>query len=525
MDQLLLGRTRSFSMLARALMTAAAIALSAGAAAGQDVVPVLISAQAHQSAETVFSELVWEPVVEAKCVNCHVAGGVSGHTRLVFDAEGDAAAHLQTFADFLEAAGDDGHDHHHDHQHGHEFILVKIQGTGHGGGEQVAADSDDFDNVDRFLALLENEAEAEAEFQGHISEPVVQAKCVNCHVEGGVSGHTRLVLVRSADDDDHEASNLQAFRQLVEAVAGEGGAAYILDKVQGMPSHGGGVQLMAGSEDYESMAHFLELLEDEPQGFVARILEAVAAVDDSMTLDITTPMDEGTVAGTAVAVSASEAPTEAVHFAYAPGDDAQAGFSYLGAAANHETAVYAWDTTGVDDGNYELAAMYTEDEGDSVTRKAIDVTVDNTDAAHADIEEDPGLKEQAVGMDGALAADDRLKIEVMDFPEAAAAPGTGVGSGTVDITLDSGQSAFIEDVTVPLPYYEGRPDGIVRDTDIAETELTLWYFDAGADTWEMVGRRGGRRCRPGIRGRDTGGRIRHLPCPDDDGRRGHGTGT
>ena len=503
MGQVLLGTKRPRRTLARAILAAAVIAVGTGLAGAQGEMPVQTSAQVDDSAEAVFRNLIWEPVVQARCVNCHVAGGISGHTRLVFEVDGDATEHLQTFADFL-AAAEEGDSDGHDNQHGHELILVKIQGAGHGGGEQVTVDTDDFDNMDRFLALLDNEAEAEAEFMDHISEPIVQTRCVNCHVVGGVSGQTRLVLVRSADDDDHEATNLQTFRDLVAAVESDGGAAYILDKVQGIPSHGGGVQLPAGSDDFGNMEHFLGLIEDEPQDFVTRILEALDNAETSMMFGITTPADDDTVAGSALAVSATKAPTGAVHFAYRADDDSQVGFFYLGAAANYEAALYAWDTTAVTDGDYELAALYTEDAGANVTEDTIGVTIDNVDpAADADIEEDPGSKEQAVDMDalnevvtaggvmvtlpgGALDADDRLTIEAMDFPGVEAAPGTGVGDGTVEIALNSGQSTFLEAVTVALPYYEGAPDGIVHGTDIDETELSLWVFDATADAWEMV---------------------------------------
>ena len=500
MGQLLLGTKRPRLTMPRTLLAALAagvISLSAGAAGAQDErpVPVQINAQVYDSAEALFRNLLWQPVVQAKCLNCHVAGGLSGRTRLVFEVDGDAAEHAQTFADFLQPAGGDD---------GHELILVKIQGAGHGGGEQVAVDTNDFDNMDRFLALLENEIEAEAAFHDKISEPIAQAKCITCHVQGGFSGHTRLVLVPSTEAD-HEATNLQRFRNLVDAVESDGGAAYILNKVQGMPFHGGGIQLPADSNNFRNMEHFLELLEEEPQGFVARILEALEGAGTTMTFGITTPLDQDTVAGSAVAVSATEAPTEAVHFAYRPDDGSQGDFDYLGAAANHHAALYAWDTTAMTDGDYELAALYTEDEGESFTHDAIDVSVDNVDpAADADIEEDPGFKEQAVRMGAtnevvtaggvkvmlpgaALDADDRLTLEVMDFPEVdEEPPGTAVGAGTVDVALDSGQTTLREAVTVALPYYEGRPDGIVHDTDIAETELSLWYFDTTAEAWEMV---------------------------------------
>ena len=506
MERYRFGTRRHRLALAGALLAAAALAWCAGVAQAQDdpPVPVLISAPVRDTAEAVFGDHIWEPIVQAKCVNCHVEGGVSGHTGLVFDIEGDQADHLETFADFLDAdADDDGHD----HLHGHELILVKIQGAGHGGGEQVAADSDGFDHMDWFLALLANEIAEEEEFRDHISQPVVQAKCVNCHVKDGVSGHTRLVLVRSDTHPDHESLNLQTFNDLLLAVESEGGASYVLDKIQGMRPHGGGVQVAADSDDFDNMDLFLALLEEEPQGFVTRLLEALDDTETSMKylmFGIQTPAKDDTVAGSAVAVYAAAAPTEAVHFAYRPLDDSLDAFGYLGAAANGSAALYAWDTTALADGDYELAALYTEDEGESVTYDGIEVALANDDdAAEPDIREDPGSKEQAVAPDattdivtaggvqvmltaGALDADDRIAIAVMDFPNADAAPGAGVGDGTIDISLDSGQSTLNEAVTIRLPYYEGRPDGIVHGTDIPETELTLWVFDAADDSWERV---------------------------------------
>ena len=488
-----------FHVLAIAFFVVMSVTLDVGAARAQDVVPVPISVQVGETAEEVFRALIWEQVVRSRCINCHVEGGVSGHTRLVFERDAEAADHLQSFVDFLDAAGDD---HDHAHQHGHELILVKIQGAGHGGGVQAPAGSENFNNMDRFLALLQGEATVEEEFHHHISQRIVQAKCVNCHVEGGPSEHTRLVLVRSADEDDHEVLNLQTFRNLVAAVEAEGGASYVLDKIQGLRMHGGGEQVAAGSDEFHDMEHFLDLLEEEPQGFVDRLLEAL---HDAQTLTmITTPADDNTVAGNAVAVSAIGAPTEAVHFAYRPDGNSDEAFAYLGAAANGGAVLYVWDTTAMMDGDYELAALYTEDAADSVTRHAIGVTLDNVEPVDTpDIVENVDHKEQAVRMDArnevvtadgvmvtlpgsALDADDRIMVAVMDFPDADAAPGEGVGVGTIDITLNSGQSTLREAVTVAIPYYEGKPDGIVHGTDIPETELSLWYFNADADAWERV---------------------------------------
>ena len=94
-------------------------------------------------------------------------------------------------------------------------------------------------------------------FRKHISGPIVQSRCVNCHVEGGQSGNTRLVFV-GASDAGHEARNLEVFEDFVAEV--DGGAALILNKIQGV-GHGGGVQVAAGTADYEHMVRFLGLLD------------------------------------------------------------------------------------------------------------------------------------------------------------------------------------------------------------------------------------------------------------------------
>ena len=93
-------------------------------------------------------------------------------------------------------------------------------------------------------------------FLNHISGPIVQAKCVNCHVEGGVSGHTRLILHPSSNPD-HGALNLAVFENFLADV--EDGGDLILNKIQGV-GHGGGVQVSAGSDDFANMERFLGLL-------------------------------------------------------------------------------------------------------------------------------------------------------------------------------------------------------------------------------------------------------------------------
>ena len=97
-------------------------------------------------------------------------------------------------------------------------------------------------------------------FSDYISAPVVQAKCINCHVAGGISGHTRLVFSPSTVEN-HETLNLAVFETFLTDV--EGGADLILNKIQGAESHGGGIQVVAGSTDFANMERFLRALGGE----------------------------------------------------------------------------------------------------------------------------------------------------------------------------------------------------------------------------------------------------------------------
>ena len=97
-------------------------------------------------------------------------------------------------------------------------------------------------------------------FDDYISSPVVQSRCIYCHVEGGASGHTRLVLTPQ-DTEGHAATNLAVFQNFLDTV--EDGADLILNKIQGAESHGGGVQVVAGSTEFANMERFLRALGGE----------------------------------------------------------------------------------------------------------------------------------------------------------------------------------------------------------------------------------------------------------------------
>ena len=83
---------------------------------------------------------------------------------------------------------------------------------------------------------------------------IVQSKCINCHVAGGASGHTRLVFVPDTDPE-----HLEKNRGMFEALLENEDADYVLNKIQGV-SHGGGIQVAAGTDEFSDMEAFLESL-------------------------------------------------------------------------------------------------------------------------------------------------------------------------------------------------------------------------------------------------------------------------
>ena len=113
------------------------------------------TAQSPETAAEVFAEHISGPLVQGKCVLCHVAGGAAGFTRLRFEPAtnpGHEALNLQVFEDFVAAVDD-----------GAYYILNKVQGVGHGGGVQVAAGTPEFTHLERFLELLGEEEVAAVE--------------------------------------------------------------------------------------------------------------------------------------------------------------------------------------------------------------------------------------------------------------------------------------------------------------------------------------------------------------------------
>ena len=120
---------------------------------------------------------------------------------------------------------------------GHVTNLSTVRGTVVGEAEETAAEV----------------------FAERISGPIVQGKCIACHIPGGLAALTRLHFV-GASAADHEARNLGVFEEFIAEV--DDGATYILNKIQGV-AHGGGVQVAAGTAEFADMERFLGLLGED----------------------------------------------------------------------------------------------------------------------------------------------------------------------------------------------------------------------------------------------------------------------
>lgn len=94
-------------------------------------------------------------------------------------------------------------------------------------------------------------------YQENISQQVVQAKCIVCHIANGAAGASRLHFVNS-NTPNYQAINSQAFADFLTETGVE--SDYILSKAQGSLAHGGAQQLTFGSDEYNALAEYLGLL-------------------------------------------------------------------------------------------------------------------------------------------------------------------------------------------------------------------------------------------------------------------------
>ena len=119
-------------------------------------------------------------------------------------------------------------------------------------------------------------------------DPIVQSKCIDCHVSGGQASGTSLRFTSSASD------NHSVFDSYVLSPAR---ADRVLAKITGGAGHGGGAQVAAGSSDYQKFSDYMDLLSDEgaTQADVPGPPTNVSASagDQSATVSFSAPTDDG----------------------------------------------------------------------------------------------------------------------------------------------------------------------------------------------------------------------------------------
>jgi len=96
-----------------------------------------------------YTQFIEHNIVQVKCVQCHVGGGIARDTALVLNSGNDSATHnLNTFSNFYSADADSGGS-------THAKILSKVRGgSAHGGGVQLTCDDEGFKNFEQFLQML-----------------------------------------------------------------------------------------------------------------------------------------------------------------------------------------------------------------------------------------------------------------------------------------------------------------------------------------------------------------------------------
>jgi len=122
-------------------------------------------------------------------------------------------------------------------------------------------------------------------YNENISAQIVQSKCIGCHIANGQAGEgiAKLQFV------DANTTNYQSINQqrIIDFLALEGvDSTYLLTKAQGGLTHGGASQIVFGSDEYESLSTYLDLLSggDNSGKSSGDFWEGVGLLDSKQTL-------------------------------------------------------------------------------------------------------------------------------------------------------------------------------------------------------------------------------------------------
>ena len=218
---------------------------------------------ARDEALAFYSDNISEQIIQAKCIVCHVEGGIARDAGMLFQRPGPASV-LNNFAiieDFVNSRSD-----------GKDYILSKASGgDNHTGGVQLPAGGSDYNNMATLLDLLSSGVDVARQlFESNIASQVIQSRCIVCHVDGyAPTQNTGLIFIPTSPSSlDY---NFNVFKNFVGTQPDARN--YILTKVSGggTPPHQGGVQLAPGSTDYNNLAGFIDALLTGSSGSVASL--------------------------------------------------------------------------------------------------------------------------------------------------------------------------------------------------------------------------------------------------------------
>jgi hypothetical protein len=119
-------------------------------------------------AEYQFEQTIAKTIIGERCANCHIEGGIASVTPLIFQpGVGDTdvyANNYQVFTNYLQSDPD-----------APERVLAKVRGVSHGGGVQVPATSDEFQDLSSFINDVANCSDCGGGSAGDFWEDIVLA--------------------------------------------------------------------------------------------------------------------------------------------------------------------------------------------------------------------------------------------------------------------------------------------------------------------------------------------------------------
>ncbi|MFT4861427.1 MAG: hypothetical protein ACI95C_000637 [Pseudohongiellaceae bacterium] len=161
----------------------------------------------------------------------------------------------------------------------------------------------------QFRVTLNKGLSAQELFTTQVESPIVQSRCIACHVEGGIADSTGLQFERSSGTS--AVTNLAAIKLLT--TSRNDALDYILAKASGNTAHGGGRQLAVGGTDYNNLQSLLDVLINGGTG--------TASSDVNFFTGVELLSPQKTLRRAAIVI-AGRAPTEAEYAAVEGADEA-----------------------------------------------------------------------------------------------------------------------------------------------------------------------------------------------------------